>query len=78
MLPNVTGGSTDPDRVQLLFQPSAGSKSQLPRVLDGPSCGANLAWYYEGTRAILCPAACTLARQGGQLSLGTGCAPLRL
>jgi hypothetical protein len=74
----VTDVSASPELVQLLFKPGSGAQTQLPRATDAQGCATNLAWSYAGSTVTLCPAACPLARQGGQLVLGTGCAPLTL
>jgi hypothetical protein len=74
------GQALDPEAVQVEYEPSAGDKAELPRANSAGKCGSETAWHYDDaddpTRIELCPAACALVEQGGNLSIAFGCAPI--
>jgi hypothetical protein len=53
----------DPNKINVNFTPTGGSKTTIPQVPDAGSCTSAGGWYYDNpaapTQIILCPATCT-------------------
>jgi hypothetical protein len=77
--PAPNGQALDPKAVQVLFTPSGGAQQELAKATTSAQCGDNLGWYYDDNLApkhvLMCPRACELAKAGGGIEIGFGCAP---
>jgi hypothetical protein len=77
-LPDPPQGQTlDPDRVNVVFTPTGGSASTIPRVDSAGACGAGGGWYYDSatdpTQILLCPTTCTQFETAGEVNIELGC-----
>lgn len=74
------GGTLDTAAVQVVFKPESQQEQQFPRASSVDKCKDQAAWYYndpaEPTRVQLCPTACEAVKQGGDINIAFGCAPL--
>lgn len=77
-LPDPPEGQTlDPDRVNVVFTPTGGTPSAVPRVDNAGACGAGGGWHYDNasnpTQIILCDATCTAFETAGEVNIELGC-----
>jgi hypothetical protein len=74
------GSDLDPEAVQVVFAPPGKAEMQFPRAASVDKCGDENAWHYDNpnkpTRVELCPTACETVKQGGEVSVAFGCAPV--
>ncbi len=74
------GDVIDPDRVNFVYESSAGAGDTISRVNSASSCSTNGGWYYDSpsdpSQIILCPATCDLlaADEDGDVEIQFGCA----
>ena len=78
-LTEATSDDFDPARVQVVYTPEGGRDREFPKASSEKSCGEKPGWYYDDpaspTSVELCPAACTLVKQGGSIDIALGCPP---
>lgn len=70
----------DSAAVQVKYTPDGSDKHQeLPKASALDKCANSPGWFYDDERdpklINLCPAACTLAQQGGAMDIAFGCKP---
>jgi hypothetical protein len=77
--PAPNGQALDPKAVQVLFTPSGATQQEFAKATTSAQCGDNLGWFFDDNAAPknvrMCPKACELAKAGGGIEIGFGCAP---